>query len=202
MKLSREENERAAAALAIYEELLMGIACKRMRVGVSLEDLLQVGRVATMRALETYNPAIGTEKGWVSVCAANAILDFVRRAHSTIRIPKDQFGRVWRDTVPLDAPCTRDGTLTLAETLPAEPWSGDGEPARQEESRLLQAALQGLPEREQVVIQAWYFEGITLREIGERYGYSTQNAQQITTNAIKRLRRSPHLRELMEGRAA
>ncbi len=61
----------------------------------------------------------------------------------------------------------------------------------------LAKAIAQLPERERLVITLYYYEGLTLREIGEVMGFSEARACQIHSSAILKLR--TRLRRLMEG---
>jgi RNA polymerase sigma factor for flagellar operon FliA len=52
----------------------------------------------------------------------------------------------------------------------------------------LAAAIQRLPERERIVIGLYYYEGLTLKEIGEVLGVTESRVSQLHTKAILRLR--------------
>ena len=52
----------------------------------------------------------------------------------------------------------------------------------------LAAAIQRLPERERIVIGLYYYEGFTLKEIGEVLGVTESRISQLHTKAILRLR--------------
>lgn len=54
--------------------------------------------------------------------------------------------------------------------------------------RLLAEAVDQLPERERLVIALYYYEGLTLKEIGQVLGVSESRVSQIHTKAIVRLR--------------
>lgn len=53
---------------------------------------------------------------------------------------------------------------------------------------ILAAAIQRLPERERIVIGLYYYEGLTLKEIGEILGVTESRVSQLHTKAILRLR--------------
>jgi RNA polymerase sigma factor for flagellar operon FliA len=53
---------------------------------------------------------------------------------------------------------------------------------------ILAAAIQRLPEREKIVIGLYYYEGLTLKEIGEILGVTESRVSQLHTKAILRLR--------------
>jgi RNA polymerase sigma factor for flagellar operon FliA len=52
----------------------------------------------------------------------------------------------------------------------------------------LQEAIQDLPERETLVIALYYFENLTLREIGEVLGVTESRVSQLHSKAVLRLR--------------
>jgi RNA polymerase sigma factor for flagellar operon FliA len=49
-------------------------------------------------------------------------------------------------------------------------------------------AVQNLPERETLVIALYYFENLTLREIGEVLGVTESRVSQLHSKAVLRLR--------------
>ena len=54
-------------------------------------------------------------------------------------------------------------------------------------SRLAQA-IDALPDREKIVIALYYYENLTLREIGEVLGVTESRVSQLHTKAILRLK--------------
>ena len=74
---------------------------------------------------------------------------------------------------------------TLADAASADPTSGmEG----QEMRGMLSAAINSLSEREKVVVTLYYFEGLTLAEIGEILGVTESRVCQIHTKAVGSLR--------------
>ncbi|HEY6145285.1 MAG TPA: RNA polymerase sigma factor WhiG [Solirubrobacterales bacterium] len=55
---------------------------------------------------------------------------------------------------------------------------------------LLTEAIGGLPEREQLVVALYYYENLTLREIGEVLGVTESRVSQLHTKAVMRLKSS------------
>ncbi|HSO01363.1 MAG TPA: sigma-70 family RNA polymerase sigma factor, partial [Gaiellaceae bacterium] len=52
----------------------------------------------------------------------------------------------------------------------------------------LAGAIESLPERERLVVALYYFESLTLREIGEVLGVTESRVSQLHTKAILRLK--------------
>jgi RNA polymerase sigma factor for flagellar operon FliA len=74
---------------------------------------------------------------------------------------------------------------TLADAANADPTSSlEG----QEMRGLLSAAIDSLSDREKVVVTLYYFEGLTLAEIGEIIGVTESRVCQIHTKAVGSLR--------------
>ncbi|PKM80867.1 MAG: RNA polymerase sigma factor WhiG [Firmicutes bacterium HGW-Firmicutes-14] len=58
----------------------------------------------------------------------------------------------------------------------------------EEQKRILTEAINKLPEREKLVIALYYYEGLTLKEIGKVLGVSESRISQLHTKAVLRLR--------------
>lgn len=82
----------------------------------------------------------------------------------------------------------RDGGATLGDTIA----TGDEGPSDvfevQEMRSLLGDSINKLPEREKVVLTLYYYEGLTLAQIGEVLGVTESRVCQIHTKAILQLR--------------
>jgi RNA polymerase sigma factor for flagellar operon FliA len=76
---------------------------------------------------------------------------------------------------------------TLADAASSDPTS---ELEGQEMRGLLAAAINSLSEREKIVITLYYFEGLTLAEIGDVLGVTESRVCQIHTKAVHNLRDS------------
>ncbi|HLS88953.1 MAG TPA: FliA/WhiG family RNA polymerase sigma factor [Sphingobacteriaceae bacterium] len=82
-----------------------------------------------------------------------------------------------------------DGSISLRDLL-ADPESPDPLAAVQlsEAKDRLAAAIAALPERDQLIISLYYYEGLTVKEIAEILELSASRISQIHTRAIMRLR--------------
>lgn len=93
------------------------------------------------------------------------------------------------EVAALDArPAGADGSLTLAETI-AEHRPGPADHVDDAALRqLLRSAVRTLPEREQTVLASYYFEGMTLREIGELLGVTESRICQLHARSVLAVR--------------
>jgi RNA polymerase sigma factor FliA len=92
--------------------------------------------------------------------------------------------------VSLDAPlATEEDELNPAERL-SDPDAPDpqAELAASDQREAIGEAIARLPEREKIVLTLYYYEELTLREIGEVLGVTESRVSQLHTKAILRLR--------------
>jgi RNA polymerase sigma factor (sigma-70 family) len=89
----------------------------------------------------------------------------------------------------LDSLCA-SGTGSLLDIIPTTSPADDPEYVLITEmnSDLVQSALKRLNETELQVVTAFYFQGITLREIGEQLGVSSSRIGQIQRTSLNKLR--------------
>ena len=80
-------------------------------------------------------------------------------------------------------------TVSLIDTL-KDPHADDPshELGRTETKDMLRQAIEKLPEREQSVIKYYYYDELTLREIGEVLGVTESRVSQLHTKAVLRLK--------------
>jgi RNA polymerase sigma factor for flagellar operon FliA len=82
----------------------------------------------------------------------------------------------------------RSERSTLGETLP-DRTSGPVDTFEAKESKeALIAAVDGMPDRERTVLMMYYYDGLTLTEIGEFLGVTESRVCQIHTKALRQLR--------------
>ena len=82
----------------------------------------------------------------------------------------------------------RGESMTLADTI-ADQAAGPGALAELSEMRgQLAEAIERMPEREKIVLTLYYFENLTLAQIGEVLKVTESRVSQIHTNAVLQLR--------------
>lgn len=82
----------------------------------------------------------------------------------------------------------RSDATTLGDTIPDK---GDGPGAMLEQVELRQQlaeAIERMPEREKIVLTLYYFENLTLAQIGEVLGVTESRVSQIHTKSVLQLR--------------
>src|SRR5918994_704323 len=83
----------------------------------------------------------------------------------------------------------RGDTPSLVETLEDTKTAGPMESVENEEmKRILAESINRLPEREKMVVTLYYFEGLTLAEIGQVLGVTESRICQMHTKAVIALR--------------
>ncbi len=82
----------------------------------------------------------------------------------------------------------RSERSTLGETLPDGSWGPVDTFEAKESKEALVQAVDGMPERERTVLMMYYYDGLTLTEIGEVLGVTESRVCQIHTKALRQLR--------------
>jgi RNA polymerase sigma factor for flagellar operon FliA len=88
----------------------------------------------------------------------------------------------------VSAGADRGEQVSLIDTLADKGIDPTGGVESQETRGLLAAAINSLSEREKIVVTLYYFEGLTLAEIGEILGVTESRVCQIHTKAVGGLR--------------
>lgn len=91
------------------------------------------------------------------------------------------------------------------ETLSEEPQGRSDEAPldtllRQEQEKRIREALSALPEKNRQVLEAYYFEDLTLQEIGERFGLSKSWVSRMHAKGLELLR--PAVEQTLGAKAA
>ena len=113
----------------------------------------------------------------------------ISRARAARRRPPDLVrlgARPRRDGVGRRGP--RRAGLAASTRSPTRASTRPRASSRQETRGLLAAAINELSEREKIVVTLYYFEGLTLAEIGEILGVTESRVCQIHTKAVGGLR--------------
>ena len=102
-------------------------------------------------------------------------------------IPLELYRSTLEEVRPILMPLQRD-EANLEEVLRAPGEDPSESAERREMEELLMEAIRSLPERHRKVIVLYYYEGLTLKEIGEVLGVSDSRVSQLHSEALLRLR--------------
>ena len=88
-KYKKEKDEKALAELLeMFDDLIYFWASKFIRYGEPFEDLVQVGYLGFLKAIENYDPEKGELSTYISHCVLGEIKHYLRDKTGNIRIPK------------------------------------------------------------------------------------------------------------------
>jgi RNA polymerase sigma factor for flagellar operon FliA len=82
----------------------------------------------------------------------------------------------------------RGESMTLGDTIPDAGEGPVGAYEVEEMRQLLAESINRMPEREKIVLTLYYYEGLTLAEIGQVLGVTESRVCQIHTKAVLQLR--------------
>lgn len=186
--LSDLENETARSELIEHNlRLVVYIAQKFDNTGVGVEDLISIGTIGLIKAINTFNPEKKIKLAtYASRCIENEILMYLRRNNKT------------RMEVSIDEPLNVDwdgNELLLSDILGTEEdviYQGLEQEA---EHRVLGSAISKLSEREQVIVKLRFGINMpegrekTQKEVADLLGISQSYISRLEKRIMKRLRK-------------
>lgn len=186
--LGKEGDAKAKSMLIEHNlRLVVYIAKKFDNTGVGVEDLISIGTIGLIKAINTFNPEKKIKLAtYASRCIENEILMYLRRNSKT------------RMEVSIDEPLNVDwdgNELLLSDILGTDEDVIYRDIETETEHNLLFAAIQKLSKREQTIVQLRF--GINTRDGAERtqkevadiLGISQSYISRLEKRIIKRLRR-------------
>lgn len=195
--LGRDEEERAILAMEAGDEkakqtltehnlrLVVYIARRFENTGLNLEDLISIGTIGLIKAINTFKSAKNIKLAtYASRCIENEILMYLRKVSNQ------------RTEVSFDEPLNTDwdgNELLLSDVLGTD----DDEVCRPLEDdadrQMLSAAIQTLNERERSIIVLRFGLGgrneLTQKEVADLMGISQSYINRLEKRIIVRLRR-------------
>lgn len=186
--LARLDTDGAAVRTTLIEHnlrLVVFIARKFDNTGIMLEDLISIGTIGLIKAVNTFDPSKKIKLAtYASRCIENEVLMFLRR-HSRTRME-----------VSLDEPLKTDwdgNELLLSDVLGTESDTVMRPMEDDVEHQLLRQALERLPQRERQIVEMRFGLGgggeKTQKEVAERMGISQSYISRLEKRIMLRLRR-------------
>lgn len=187
-KLGTEYDEEAKKTLIEHNlRLVVYIAKKFDNTGVGVEDLISIGTIGLIKAINTFNPTKKIKLAtYASRCIENEILMYLRRNSKT------------RMEVSIDEPLNVDwdgNELLLSDILGTEEDTIYRDMENEAERRLLIRALNKLSSREKLIVRMRFGlddpEGKekTQKEVADLLGISQSYISRLEKKIMQRLKR-------------
>ena len=163
--------------------LVVYIAKKFESSGVSLDDLISIGTIGLIKAVNTFSPEKNIKLAtYASRCIENEILMYLRKIASQKMV------------VSLDEPLIVDwdgNELMLADVLGSDGDEISREIEEDDEKRILMQIIEDLPEREKIIIEMRFGIGnkeeLTQKEVADIMGISQSYISRLEKRIIKKL---------------
>ena len=186
--LGTEEDKSARKILIEHNlRLVVYIAKKFDNTGVGVEDLISIGTIGLIKAINTFDPGKNIKLAtYASRCIENEILMYLRRNNKT------------RMEVSIDEPLNVDwdgNELLLSDILGTEEDTIYRDLEQEVEKKLLVKALGRLSGREQTIIKMRFGIGMpdgeekTQKEVADMLGISQSYISRLEKKIMQRLRR-------------
>ena len=187
-KFGTEEEKEAKSELIEHNlRLVVYIAKKFDNTGVGVEDLISIGTIGLIKAINTFNPDKNIKLAtYASRCIENEILMYLRRNNKT------------RMEVSIDEPLNVDwdgNELLLSDILGTEEDAIYKDLENEAEKKVLIRAIGRLSGREQMIIRMRFGLGTedgeekTQKEVADMLGISQSYISRLEKKIMQRLRR-------------
>ena len=182
-------NEETARSMLIERNLrlVVYIAKKFDNTGIGVEDLISIGTIGLIKAINTFNPAKKIKLAtYASRCIENEILMYLRKNNKT------------KLEVSIDEPLNVDwdgNELLLSDILGTDEDIISKDIENEVEKKLLYKAINKLNNREKTIVQMRYGlnnidgEEMTQKEVADSLGISQSYISRLEKKIIRRLKR-------------
>ena len=165
--------------------LVVYIARKFDNTGIGLEDLISIGTIGLIKAVNTYRSDKNTKLAtYASRCIENEILMYLRKSVNQ------------RTEGSIDEPLNTDwdgNELLLSDVLGTEPDCVMRPVEDDVEKQILLNVLDRLPQREQIIISMRFGlrgqEELTQKEVADRLGISQSYISRLEKRIIQRMKK-------------
>ena len=186
--LAEKDNEKAKKILIEHNlRLVVYIAKKFDNTGVGVEDLISIGTIGLIKAINTFNPDKNIKLAtYASRCIENEILMYLRRNNKT------------KLEVSIDEPLNVDwdgNELLLSDILGTEEDTIYKDLETEAEIRLLIRAMNKLTKREKMIVQMRFGIGTkdgeekTQKEVADLLGISQSYISRLEKKIMQRLKK-------------
>ena len=187
-RLESEKGEQAKKLLIEHNlRLVVYIAKKFDNTGVGVEDLISIGTIGLIKAINTFNPTKNIKLAtYASRCIENEILMYLRRNNKT------------KMEVSIDEPLNVDwdgNELLLSDILGTEEDTIYKDLENEAERKLLNKAIDGLSKRERLIVKMRFGletedgEEKTQKEVADILGISQSYISRLEKKIMQNLKR-------------
>ena len=164
--------------------LVVYIAKKFESPGANIEDLISIGTIGLIKAVNTFSPIRNIKLAtYASRCIENEILMFLRKTTQL------------KNEVSIDEPLNTDwdgNELLLSDVLGSEPDAINYDIEKELENNMLIDAVNRLPDRESLIMELRYgldgHKEHTQKEVADMLGISQSYISRLEKKIIKRLK--------------
>ena len=184
-RLLEQKDEWAKQQLITHNlRLEVYIAKKFDSTGINVEDLISIGTIGLIKAVNTFVPSKGIKLAtYASRCIENEILMFLRKNQNR------------RHELSIDEPLNSDGDgneLLLSDVLGTEPDTVSRDLEHDAERSMVRRAVSHLQERERLIMELRYGLGgrreHTQKEVADIIGISQSYISRLEKRILKSLR--------------
>ncbi len=177
-------DEKAREKLIVHNlRLVVYIAKKFESSGVYIEDLISIGTIGLIKAVNTFSPEKNIKLAtYASRCIENEILMHLRKIASQ------------KVEISLDEPLNTDwdgNELMLADVLGSDGDEINREIEEDDEKRLLLQVIDTLPQREREIIEMRFGlngkEELTQKQVADKLGISQSYISRLEKRIIKKI---------------
>jgi len=161
------------------------IAKKFENSGINIEDLISIGTIGLMKAVNSFNSEKNIKLAtYASRCIENEILMYLRKTQKL------------KTEVSIDEPINVDAEgndLALADILGTENDAMFKQVEESDNRKIVNSAIMNLEEREKIIMELRYgFNGrkeLTQKEVADKLGISQSYISRIEKKVIERLKK-------------
>lgn len=185
IKLGQKDTEAKKRLVEKNLRLVVYIAKKFENSGVNIEDLISIGTIGLMKAINSFNSEKNIKLAtYASRCIENEILMYLRKTQKI------------KTEISIDEPINVDSEgndLVLADILGTENDAMFKQVEESDNKKIVDAAINTLSEREKMIMELRYgFNGkkeLTQKEVAEKMGISQSYISRIEKKIIERLKK-------------
>ncbi len=178
--------EKAREELIVHNlRLVVYIAKKFESSGTNLEDLISIGTIGLIKAVNTFSKEKNIKLAtYASRCIENEILMFLRKSIQ------------YKHEISIDEPLNVDwdgNELLLSDVLGTDNDVVNVNIENETEQQILRKLVAALPERERIIMEMRFGlkdgKELTQKEVADKIGISQSYISRLEKKIIKRLRR-------------